>query len=62
MQKEKEHNTMKTNEEQTQTQAVPVMKQLARPMSAEELAMVSGSGPGTLPCGANPGYETDNLD
>jgi hypothetical protein len=53
---------MKTNEEQTNKQAVPVMKQLARPMSAEELAIVSGSGPGTLPCGANPGYETDNLD
>ena len=53
---------MNTNEEQTKRQAVPVMKRLARPMSSEELATVSGSGPGTLPCGANPGYETDNMD
>ena len=49
--------------EETKRQAMPVMKQLARLMSKEELAFVAGSGPdGTLPCGANPAYETDNLD
>jgi hypothetical protein len=34
---------MKKREEETKKQAVPVMKQLARPISAEELATVSGA-------------------
>jgi hypothetical protein len=39
---------MKTNE-QTEKQAVPVMKQLARSMSPEELAVVAGGPDGCAP-------------
>jgi hypothetical protein len=42
MQQQEKHNTMKKKEE-TKKQPVPVMKQLARPMSKEELATVSGA-------------------
>jgi hypothetical protein len=51
---------MKENQEQKQ--AVPVMRQLARPISKEELAIVSGAG--TMPCNGGmywPGSDTDNL-
>jgi hypothetical protein len=51
--------------EETKKQAVPVMKQLARLMSKEELAIVSGAG--TTPCQAGlgggwPASDTDNID
>lgn len=46
---------MKDKEENEQ--AEPVMKQLARPMSKEELATVSGAG--TVPCSAE-GFPNDN--
>lgn len=38
---------MKTNEQENQ--GVPVMKQLARPMSTEELATVAGATGGCAP-------------
>jgi len=51
--------------EETTKQAVPVMKQLARLMSKEELALISGAS--TMPCrpgigGGWPATDTDNID
>jgi len=52
---------MKKKEENKQ--AVSVMRQLARPMSKEELAIVSGAG--TMPCAGGvtwPAEDSDNTD
>jgi hypothetical protein len=56
---------MKRKEEEPKKRAVAVVRQLARPMSKEELAIVSGAG--TTPCQAGLGGgwssgETDNID
>lgn len=52
MHQQKKQNKMKTKE-QTTRQPVPVMKQLAREMSKEELETVAGAPGGCAPSSGN---------
>ena len=50
---------MNNKQDQSKREATPVMKQLARPMSKEELAVVAGAG---CAPGANTSHPNDPKD